>query len=55
MNHYFVEGQKMDGVWTDAEKLVEFIRFLLCFHFACCGKDFALCIADNNIIIMIIT
>ena len=39
----------MDGVWTDAEKLVEFIRFLLCFHFACCGKDFALCIADNNI------
>ena len=39
----------MDGIWKDAEKLVEFIRFLLCFHFARCGKDFALCIADNNI------
>ena len=42
-------GQKMDGVWKDAKnKLVEFIRFLLCFHFAHCGKVFALCIADNN-------
>ena len=47
-----MEGQKMDGVWKDGEKLVEFIRFLLCFHFAHCGKDFTLCIADNNIMII---
>ena len=26
-----MEGQKMDGVWKDGDKLVEFIRFLLCF------------------------
>ena len=52
LNRYFMEGQKMDGVWKDGEKLVEFIRFLLCFHFAHRGKDFALCIADNNIMII---
>ena len=51
LNRYFMEGQKMDGVWRDGEKLVEFIRFLLCFHFA---RWFRLvyCIADNNIMII---
>ena len=34
LNLYFMEGQNTDGVWKDAEKLVEFIWFSLCFHFA---------------------
>ena len=25
LNRYFMEGQNTDGVWKDAEKLVEFI------------------------------
>ena len=29
-----MEGQNKDGVWKNAEKLVEFIWFSLCFHFA---------------------
>ena len=29
-----MEGQNTDSVWKDAEKLVEFIWFSLCFHFA---------------------
>ena len=56
LNRYFMEGQNTDGVWKDAEKLVEFIWFSLCFHFARRGRegwreltryDLALCI-DNN-------
>ena len=39
LNRYFMEGQNTDGVWKDAEKLVEFIWFLLCFHFACRGRE----------------
>jgi len=34
-----MEGQNTDGVWKDAEELVEFIWFLLCFHFACRGRE----------------
>ena len=33
-NRYFMEGQNKDSLWKDAEKLVEFIWFSLCFHFA---------------------
>ena len=29
-----MEGANTDGVWKDAEELVEFIWFSLCFHFA---------------------
>ena len=29
-----MEGQNKDGVWKNVEKLVEFIWFSLCFHFA---------------------
>ena len=28
MNRYFMEGQNTDGVWKNAEKLVEFIWFV---------------------------
>ena len=38
LNRYFMEGQNTDGVWKDAEKLVEFIWFSLCFHFARRGR-----------------
>ena len=31
LNRYFMEGQNMNGVWKNAEKLLEFIWFLLCF------------------------
>ena len=34
LNRYFMEGANTDGVWKDAEELVEFIWFSLCFHFA---------------------
>jgi len=34
LNRYLMEGQNTDGVWKDAEKLVEFIWFSLYFHFA---------------------
>ena len=34
LNRYFMEGQNTNGVWKNAEKLVEFIWFSLCFHFA---------------------
>ena len=30
-----MEGQNKDGVWKNAEKLVEFIWFSLYFYFAC--------------------
>ena len=39
LNRYFMERQNTDGVWKDAEKLVEFIWFSLCFHFACRGRE----------------
>ena len=38
-NRYFMEGQNKDSVWKDAEKLVEFIWFSLCFHFARRGRE----------------
>ena len=35
LSRNFVEGgQNKDGVWKNAKKLVEFIWFSLCFHFA---------------------
>ena len=34
LDRYLMEGQNTDGVWKNAEKLVEFIWFSLCFHFA---------------------
>ena len=34
-----MEGQNTDGVWKNAEKLVEFIWFSLCFHFARRGRE----------------
>ena len=39
LNRYFMEGQTTDGVWKDGEKLVEFIWFSLCFHFARHGRE----------------
>ena len=39
LNRYFMEGQNTDGVWKDAETLVEFIWFSLCFHFARRGRE----------------
>ena len=33
-----MEGQHTDGVWKNAEKLVEFIWFSLCFCFARRGR-----------------
>ena len=39
LNRYFMEGQNTDSVWKDAEKLVEFIWFSLCFHFARRGRE----------------
>ena len=38
-NRYFMEGQNKDSLWKDAEKLVEFIWFSLCFHFAPRGRE----------------
>ena len=38
-NWCLMEGQNKDSVWKDAEKLVEFIWFSLCFHFARCGRE----------------
>ena len=38
-NRYNMEGQNKDSVWKDAEKLVEFIWFSLCFHFARPGRE----------------
>ena len=35
LNQYFMEGQNKDGVWKNAEKLVEFIWFSLYFYVAC--------------------
>ena len=29
-----MEGKNTDGIWKNAEQLVEFIWFSLCFHFA---------------------
>ena len=34
-----MEGQNTDGVWKNVEKLVEFIWFSLCFHFARRGRE----------------
>ena len=39
LNQYLMEGQNKDGVWKNAEKLVEFIWFSLCFHFARRGRE----------------
>ena len=39
LNQYFIEGQNKDGVWKNAKKLVEFIWFSLCFHFARRGRE----------------
>ena len=39
MNRYFMEEQNTDGVWKNAEKLVEFIWFSLCFHFPRRGRE----------------
>ena len=39
LNRYNIEGQNKDSVWKDAEKLVEFICFSLCFHFARRGRE----------------
>ena len=39
LNRCFMEGQNKDGVWRNAEKLVEFIWFSLCFHFARRGRE----------------
>ena len=39
LNRYFMEGRNTDGVWKNAEKLVEFIWFLLCFYFARRGRE----------------
>ena len=39
LNRYFMEGQNTDGVWKNAEKLVEFIWFSLCCHFAHRGRE----------------
>ena len=34
-----MEGQNKDGDWKNAENLVEFIWFSLCFHFALRGRE----------------
>lgn len=39
LNRYFMQGQNKDSVWKNAEKLVEFIWFSLCFHFARRGRE----------------
>ena len=39
LNQYFMEGQNKDGIWKNAEKLVEFIWVSLCFHFARRGRE----------------
>ena len=39
LDRYFMEGQNTSGVWKSAEKLVEFIWFSLCFHFARRGRE----------------
>ena len=39
LNQYFMEGQNKDSVWKNAEKLVEYIWFSLCFHFARRGRE----------------
>ena len=39
MNRYFMKGQNKNGVWKNTEKLVEFIWFSLCFHFARRGRE----------------
>ena len=39
LNQYFMEGQNTHSIWKDAEKLVEFIWFSLCFHFARRGRE----------------
>ena len=41
LNRYFMEGQNTDGVWKDAENLVEFIGFSL-FSFGFCVNIFFL-------------
>ena len=39
LNQYFIEGQNKDSVWKNAEKLVDFIWFSLCFYFARRGRE----------------
>ena len=34
-----MEGQNKDSVWKNAEKLVDYIWFSLCFHFARRGRE----------------
>ena len=39
LNRYFIEGQNMDGVWKDGEKLVEFIWFCVFILLAAAERD----------------
>ena len=34
-----MEEHNTDGIWKEAEELVEFIWFLLCFHLARGGRE----------------
>ena len=38
LNKYFMEGQN-NGIWRNPEKLVEFVWFSLCYHFARRGRE----------------
>lgn len=38
LREYFKTGQ-MDGVWKEAEKLLEFFWFVLCLHFGRRGRE----------------
>ena len=38
LNKYFMEGQN-NGIWRNPEKLVEFVWFSLCYHFARRGQE----------------
>ena len=38
LNKYFMEG-KNHGIWRNPEKLVEFVWFSLCYHFARRGRE----------------
>ena len=38
LNKYFMEGQN-NGIWRNPEKLVEYVWFSLCYHFARRGRE----------------
>ena len=38
LNKSFMEGQN-NGIWRNPEKLVEFVWFSLCYHFARRGRE----------------